>query len=70
MKKIINFLSGFLVVLNVALFATFSHAELTIQITQGVDNPTVISVVPFNYTGIDKLPEDVAKIVSSDFLRS
>lgn len=45
-------------------------AELTIEITQGVDNPTRIAVVPFGWDGTDALPEDIASIVSSDLMRS
>ncbi|MFT6254560.1 MAG: TolB protein [Granulosicoccus sp.] len=56
--------------LGAILFSSFTHAELTIRISKGVDNPTVISVVPFNYTGGQSLPEDVANIVSNDLRRS
>ena len=54
----------------VILFSSFSHAELTIRISKGVDNPTVISVVPFNYSGVTPLPEDVSNIIASDLRRS
>jgi TolB protein len=52
------------------LFSSFAHAELTIQISRGVDNPTVISVVPFHYSGVGALTEDVAKVLSNDLRRS
>lgn len=45
-------------------------AELTIEITQGVDNPTRIAAVPFSWQGTGTLPEDVASIVSADLARS
>ena len=48
----------------------FARADLTIEITKGVDNPTVIAVVPFNYTGTKPLPENVADIVANDLLRT
>jgi TolB protein len=45
-------------------------AELEIQITQGVDNPTSIAVVPFGWQGKGKLPENIANITASDLERS
>ena len=47
-----------------------ARAELTIEITQGVDNPTAIAVVPFAWQGPGTAPEDVAWIVDSDLSRS
>lgn len=44
-------------------------AELTIEITQGVDNPTRIGISPITHDG-KSLPEDVSKIVSADLERS
>lgn len=46
------------------------RAELTIQITRGVDNPVPISAVPFGLVGTRQLPEDIAQIVSDDLERS
>jgi len=46
------------------------HAQLTIEITQGVDNPTAIAVVPFGWRGQAPLPEAVSAIVSADLQRS
>tara|TARA_R110000868_G_scaffold120477_4_gene319907 strand:+ start:60723 stop:62018 length:1296 start_codon:yes stop_codon:yes gene_type:complete len=46
------------------------QAELTIEITQGRDNPTPIAVVPFSWQGASALAEDVATIVESDLHRS
>lgn len=43
-------------------------AELTIEITQGLDNPTPIAVAPFYSEA--SLPEDVSDIVSADLHRS
>jgi len=48
--------------------STHSHAELIIEITEGVDNPTPIAVVPFD--GGSSLPENISSIVSSDLARS
>src|SRR5690554_5687249 len=41
-------------------------AELNIEITQGVDNPIPIAVVPFSWQGNSALSEDVAEIVAAD----
>ncbi len=52
------------------LLALPLRAELTIEITQGVENPTRIAVIPFEWVGRGVLPEHVADIVSADLLRS
>lgn len=44
--------------------------ELTIQITRGNDNPTVVAIVPFLQPSGAPLPEDVADIVGADLYRS
>lgn len=48
------------------LYSTSALAELSIQITQGVDNPIPIAVVPFSWEGSGVLSEDVAQIVIND----
>lgn len=45
-----------------------AYAGLTIEITQGVDNPTPIAIVPFG--GAATLPEDLQGIVAADLMRS
>lgn len=58
-------------VIILALFMSIAaRAELTIEITQGVDEPTPVAVVPFSWQGAQALPEDVAKVVSDDLYRS
>lgn len=52
------------------LLALPLRAELTIEISQGVQNPTRIAVIPFEWTGVGVLPENIADIVSADLLRS
>ncbi|MCO4757954.1 MAG: Tol-Pal system beta propeller repeat protein TolB, partial [Oceanospirillaceae bacterium] len=45
-------------------------AELRIEVTQGVDKPTPVAVVPFSWSGGYGLSEDVAGVIGSDFARS
>ncbi|MEH6579103.1 MAG: Tol-Pal system beta propeller repeat protein TolB [Amphritea sp.] len=52
------------------LLSMTAQAELTIEITQGVDEPTPVAVVPFAWQGAQALPEDVGKVVSDDLYRS
>ena len=47
-----------------------ARAELVIEITQGVDNPTAIAVVPFGWSGTGTPPEDISAVVNSDLTRS
>lgn len=54
--------------LALVLLASVANAELTIEITQGIDNPTTIAIVPFKASA--GLSEDVAEIVSADLKRS
>ncbi len=53
-----------------ALSAQLASAQLQIEITQGVDNPTPIAVVPFAWNGAGQPPEDVAQIIDGDLSRS
>ncbi len=69
MKKVMKF-SIQVIVASFLFVSALSHAELTISITKGVDNPIVIGIVPFNYTGGGPLSENVAAIVSDDLERS
>ena len=52
------------------LGAAATQAQLVIEITQGVDNPTSIAVVPFAFQGAGTAPEDVAGVVDGDLARS
>ncbi|MEH6581012.1 MAG: Tol-Pal system beta propeller repeat protein TolB [Halioglobus sp.] len=47
-----------------------AKAELVIEITQGVDDPTAIAVVPFAWQGSGTAPEDISVVVQSDLERS
>lgn len=48
------------------LLSQAALAELSIQITQGVDDPIPIAVVPFSWQGSGVLSEDVEQVVISD----
>ncbi len=58
----------FIVLLS--LLSGLSHAQLRIEVNQGVDNPTPIAVVPFAWQGGGTIPEDIAQILESDLVRS
>jgi len=49
-------------------FSVVVRAELLIEITQGMDNPTPIAIVPFGGSG--GLPENIPEIISADLMRS
>ena len=60
-----------LLLLVSALFTTQTgRAELTIEITRGVDRPTQIAVVPFHWDDQGSQPENFARIVREDLRRS
>jgi len=52
------------------LLSLAARAELTIEITRGVDNPTKIAVVPMELSGSAALPENISQIVNADLERS
>jgi len=61
--------SFFKVLLIIILFSSKASAELTIEITRGVDNPTQIAVVPIQLDEV--LPSvDISAVVAEDLLRS
>ncbi len=60
----------FLFTVAMSLMATTARAELTIEITQGSDDPASIAVVPFAWQGNGAPPADIAEIVDSDLARS
>lgn len=57
---------------SLLLLAPLAQAQLIIEITKGVDNPTPIAVVPFAWEGAvsASAPDDVAQVVHDDFERS
>ena len=50
----------------ICLWSAYAQAELSIQITQGVDNPIPIAIVPFAWEGDGVLSEDIDQIVMDD----
>lgn len=52
------------------LLALNVRAELVVEVTQGVSEPTPVAVVPFGWNGSSALPEDVARVVDQDLGRS
>jgi TolB protein len=66
MKPLLGMLMGVVLVIS----AVSARAELTIEISQGSDNPTTIAVVPFAWQGGGVAPEDLASVVDGDLARS
>ena len=61
----------FIGLLLCGLLIQISEAQqLTIQITQGVDNPIPIAIVPFEWEGFGVLPENITDVVNSDLRNS
>lgn len=52
------------------LASTTLRAELVIEITSGIDNPTPIAIVSTGWSGGAAMPEDIAGIVADDLQRS
>ena len=58
-----------LLICVVFLLSNLARAELTIEITQGQDNPVAIAIVPFSNSAAE-LTEDIHGIVNADLYRS
>lgn len=52
------------------LFVAVAHAEVRIEITQGVNTARPIGVVPFKWAGPGAAPEDIGGIVAADLRNS
>ncbi|MGL9721128.1 MULTISPECIES: Tol-Pal system beta propeller repeat protein TolB [Symbiopectobacterium] len=65
MKQACKVALGFLM-----LWVTALHAEVRIEITQGVDSARPIAVVPFKWAGGGAAPEDIGGIVGADLRNS
>ena len=55
---------------SLLLLSAGVRAQLTIEITQGVNNPVSIAVVPFGWQGFGGLNENIAEIVAADLRNS
>lgn len=65
MKQVFRVAVSFLL-----LFVAVAHAEVRIEITQGVNTARPIGVVPFKWEGPGAAPEDIGGIVSADLRNS
>ena len=62
---------AFRVVLSfLLLFVAVAHAEVRIEITQGVNTARPVGVVPFQWDGPGAMPEDLGGIVAADLRNS
>jgi len=52
------------------LLSSFAYGQLQIVITQGVDNPVQIAIVPFEWTGFGALEDNITDIVTSNLRNS
>ena len=52
------------------MLSATAQAQLTIEITQGVDDPTKIAVVPIERTDGVSMPEDIGRIITANLERS
>lgn len=59
-----------LVIVTVLVCSAQAQAQLTIEITQGRDDPTSIAVVPFGWKGTGLPAEDVSAIIETDLQRT
>ncbi|WP_319938248.1 Tol-Pal system beta propeller repeat protein TolB [Xenorhabdus littoralis] len=64
-KQNLKIILGFLM-----MWAALAHAEVRIEITQGVDSARPIGVVPFKWTGEGNAPEDIGSIIAADLRNS
>jgi TolB protein len=65
MKQALRVAFGLLI-----LWASILHAEVRIEITQGVDTARPIGVVPFKWAGAGTPPEEIGGIVAADLRNS
>ncbi|MFT7287036.1 MAG: TolB protein [Halieaceae bacterium] len=63
-------MSRILLLLSFLCLSSLARAQLVIEITQGVDDPTPLAVVPFAWEGDGAAAEDLAQVVHDDFERS
>ncbi len=54
----------------VSFYLPICHAEMTIEITEGIESALPISIVPFGMQGASGVPVDVSFVVDADLARS
>jgi len=67
-----NCMKALVKLLSIALIVAYlpAHAELRIEISEGVDKAVPIAVVPFGWTGNGAAPFDVSDLIATDLERS
>lgn len=73
MEIVIHFIKRgiFPILLGFWIFSTPSHAELTIEITEGIETTVPIAIVPFGWLGTEPRPPiDISEVIESDLSRS
>ncbi|WP_444942822.1 Tol-Pal system beta propeller repeat protein TolB [Microbulbifer sp. ZKSA006] len=58
------------IIFAIASVSLGARAQLVVDITSGIDDPTPIAVSPFSWSGGGVLAEDISGIISSDLRRS
>jgi TolB protein len=66
----VSFFKRILLVGLIGLYVPSSYAEMTIEITEGIESALPISVVPFAMQGPSGVPVDVSFVVNADLGRS
>jgi TolB protein len=59
-----------IILFSACLLSTVAYGQLQIVITQGVDNPVQIAIVPFEWNGFGVLEDNVPAIVTSNLRNS
>ena len=70
MTKITKIITVFLLCLNSLAYSQLLRAELTIEITEGVQSAHKIAIVPFATPHGERLETDIAQIISEDLAGS
>ena len=58
-----------LVVVGAVMFSQLSTADLVIEVTDWVKDPTKIAIIPFSHEGV-AIKQDMAAVVAADLTRS
>jgi TolB protein len=66
----VNFFRKILLIGLVSFYLPSSYAEMTIEITEGIESALPISIVPFAMQGASGVPVDVSFVVDADLARS